>query len=224
MNWMLIIPIVLVFLLILLIFTNIKIDFQYRHVGKDDQLTVKFRAWFGLLHYTIDVPFIDMAEDKAVIAFTQKKGMDIKEKDPQMEEVTARDILKSFEDLKRLLQHVIGLHNIVRKLLKKVQVHQFIWHSVFGCGNAAHTGILTGSAWALKGSMIGGLTTYLHFNVMPIYSITPDFQKSAASTYISCIFRVRLGDAIWAGIKLFRHWKGGRLKFNLTKQSKKQNF
>lgn len=206
-------------------FTTIKIDLYYRHAGKDDQLTVKFRAWFGLLHYTIDVPFIDMGEDQGILSFTQKKGFDIEDEEPQAEEVTASDILQKIEEVKQLLQHVVGLHIIIRKLLKKVSVHTFIWHSVIGSGNAAHTGMLTGGAWALKSSIIGLLTTYLHFIVMPAITITPDFQKSAASTSISCIFSLKLGDATWAGIKLFRHWKGGRLKFNKTKQSRvKQNF
>ena len=205
--------------------TNIKIDFHYHHAGEDDQLTVKFRAWFGLLHYTIDIPLIDIADDKAVLSFTQKKGIDIEDEEAQAEEVTASDILQKIEKIKKLLQHVVGLHNIIRKLLKKVSVHTFIWNSVIGSGNAAHTGMLTGCAWALKSSIIGGLTTYLHFKVMPVISITPNFQKAAASTSISCIFSLKLGDAIWAGIKLFRHWKGGRLKFNKPKQSRaKQNF
>lgn len=225
MNWMLVIIILLVFLLILLIFTSINIDLHYHHAGNDDQLTVKFRAWFDLLHYTIDVPFIDMREDKAILSFTQKKGIDIEDEEPRTEEVTANDILEKIEEVKKLLQHVVGLHKIIRKLLKKVYVHTFTWHSVIGNGNAAHTGILTGSAWALKSSIMGGLTTYLHFKKMPAMTITPDFQKSAASTSISCIISLKLGDAIWAGIKLFRHWKGGRLKFNKTKQSRvKQNF
>jgi hypothetical protein len=79
-------------------------------------------------------------------------------------------------------------------------------------GDAAHTGVMVGGCWAIKGSIIGVLTNFLHFKVMPNLSITPDFQKQRVETSFSCILRFRVGQAIIAGIKLFRYWKGSKVK------------
>ena len=52
--------------------------------------------------------------------------------------------------MKRMLEHVVGFHRIIRHFLKKVQVKQFEWHSRIGVGDAAHTGTLVGAFGQLK--------------------------------------------------------------------------
>ena len=128
--------------------------------------------------------------------------------------------------MKRVLEHVVGFHRIIRHFLKKVQVKQFEWHSRIGVGDAAQTGTLVGSFWAIKGSIIGLLTATLHFRVNPQLTITPDFQKNSVDTTIICILRFRIGQAIMTGIKLLRYWKGSKAKLitgSLVKQSDNSN-
>ncbi len=39
--------------------------------------------------------------------------------------------------------------------MRKVTVKQFEWHSMIGVGDAAHTGMISGAIWTLKGSIVG---------------------------------------------------------------------
>ena len=128
--------------------------------------------------------------------------------------------------IKKIIKHIVGFHKIIRHFLKKVQVKQFEWNSRIGIGDAAHTGTLVGACWAIKGSIIGLLTTTLNFRVMPLITVTPDFQKERAETAILCILRFRIGQAILTGIKLLRYWKGSKaelLSDTLAKQTDNSN-
>ncbi|MGE7600877.1 DUF2953 domain-containing protein [Peribacillus sp. NPDC097675] len=213
MKWLLIIMAILLVVLLLLIFTKIKVHFSYKRVQKDDLIHMKMTAWFGLLHYTLKVPVIKKDDKSAALIVEKEKGMTDESKKESIEKVTAEDFLNGLSDIRTLIHHIVNLHRIIRNFLGKVQVKEFAWHSVVGTKNAAQTGILTGNCWALKGTIIGLLTTYLDFRIMPAYTITPDFYRRQAQTSFTCILEFRIGQAILTGIKLLRYWKGGKVSF-----------
>lgn len=220
MKWLFLISAVLIAVLLLLIFTKIRVHFSYKRVQKDDQIHMKMSAWYGLLHYTLKVPVIKKDAEATALIVDKEESMPNETKKESTEKITAEELLNGLSDLLTLIHHIVGLHRIIRNFLGKIQVKDFTWHSVVGTKYAAQTGILTGNCWILKGSIIGLLTTYLNFRVMPIYTITPDFYQKQANTSISCILEFRIGQAILTGIKLLRYWKGGKVSFKSKKLAK----
>ncbi|MFJ7744381.1 DUF2953 domain-containing protein [Peribacillus sp. NPDC097295] len=213
MKWFLIIMAILIAVLFLLVFTKIRVHFSYKRVQKDDLIHMRMTAWFGLFHYIMKVPVIKKDDESASLIVEKETGMLDEQKKESTEKVTVENLLNGLSDMRTLIHHIVDLHRIIRNFLGKIQVKEFAWHSVVGTKNAAQTGILTGNCWALKGSIIGLLTTYLDFRVMPIYTITPDFYRKQANTSITCIAEFRIGQAILTGIKLLRYWKGGKVSF-----------
>ena len=213
MKWLFIILAILIAVLLLLIFTKIRVHFSYKRVQKDDLIHMKMTAWFGLLHYTLKIPVIKKDDESASLIVEKETGMKNEPKKESTEKVTTDELLNALSDMRTLLHHIVGLHRIIRNFLGEIQVKEFGWHSVVGTKNAAQTGILTGNCWALKGTIIGLLTTYLNFRVMPTYTITPDFYRKQVKTSITCILEFRIGQAILTGIKLLRYWKGGKVSF-----------
>jgi Protein of unknown function (DUF2953) len=213
MKWLLWVLIVLIVVFVLVMVTKIKVKIRYQHIRDNDKFIVKLSAWFGLLRYTIHVPVMKVDADSASIKLKEKTGMSDQTKTEKNKRITPEDMIQTLKNIKHLLEHVVGFHKIIRHFLKKVQVKQFEWRSRIGMGNAAHTAVLVGSCWAIKGSIIGLLTAALHFRVMPVSSITPDFQEEKAETAIVCILRFRIGQAIVTGIKLLRYWKGSKVKW-----------
>ncbi|MGE7758891.1 DUF2953 domain-containing protein [Peribacillus sp. NPDC097895] len=220
MKWLLLIMGILILVLLLLIFTKVRVYIDFKRVQKNDLIHIKLSAWYGLFHYTFKVPVIKMDDDSAAIVVKQEQGMKEEEKKEEMKKITPEDLRDEFADMKEILHHVVGFHRTVRHFTGKVQVKKFTWHSMVGAKNAAHTGMLTGVCWALKGSIIGLLTTYFNFRIMPSYSITPDFHRWQANTTISCILQFRIGQAMVTGIKLLRYWKGGKANFKSRKLAK----
>lgn len=212
MKWIVWILIILLVLFVIILLTKIKVKIRYQHLHDNDEFIIKLSAWFGLLRYTINIPVIHVDLDSASVDVKENTGMSEQTKVETNKRFTPEDIINTMKNMKRILEHVVGFHKIIRQFLKKVQVKQFEWRSRIGVGDAAHTGTLIGACWAIKGSIIGLLTNSLHFRVMPFCSITPDFQEQKAETAIICILRFRIGQAIMTGIKLLRYWKGSKAK------------
>ncbi len=61
--WWWIVLILFFLLLFLLMFTKVTVNIFLQHEQDNDQLTVKFRALFGLIKYTIDVPLVMFEKD-----------------------------------------------------------------------------------------------------------------------------------------------------------------
>ena len=70
-----------------------------------------------------------------------------------------------------------------------------------------------GALWTAKGSLVGFISSFMRLKKMPVLTVTPDFQAAVAETSIKCMFRFRIGNAIFAVIKLYKLWKGGKAYF-----------
>jgi energy-coupling factor transporter transmembrane protein EcfT len=214
--WFIVILMLLFLLLLLIIFTKLTVTIDLKHVGDNDQFKIKFRAWFGLLRYTIDIPFVKVDDDgpNLIVKQGQKVGSEkadnkINEKE---EKITPEDILSTLSDIKEIAKHIVDLHKIMRRFLKKIKIKKLEWHSQVGIGDAALTGILTGAAWTIKGSVIGLISQYLKLKTIPVVTITPEFNQFCSRTKLQCIFQFRIGQAMLAGIRFIKYWKGGRPK------------
>ncbi|MGM0874910.1 MAG: DUF2953 domain-containing protein [Bacillota bacterium] len=216
MFWFIVILLLLFLLLLLIIFTKLTVTLDLNHVGDNDRFKIKFRAWFGLLRYTIDIPLVKVDDDgpNLIVKQEQKAGSEKADNkgNEKEEKVTPEDLLNSLNDIKEIAQHIVGLKKIIRRFLKKIRIKKLDWHSQLGIGDAAHTGILTGAAWTIKGSVIGLMSQYMKLETRPVVTITPEFNQFCSRTKLQCIFHFRIGQAMFAGIRFIKYWKGGRPK------------
>lgn len=216
MFWFIVILLFLLFLFIMIILTKITVTLDLNHSGDNDHFKIKFRAWYGLIRYTIDIPFVkvDDAGSNLIVKQEQKLGSDSEHNKGKNKEqkVTPDEVMNSLSDVKEIAQHIVGLHKIVKRFLKKVKVKKLEWHSQLGIGDAAHTGLLTGAAWAIKGSVIGIISQYMKLLITPVVTITPEFNRLCSKTKLQCIIQFRIGQAMLAGIRFIKYWKGGRPK------------
>lgn len=212
MKWIVTIFLLLLLMCFLSLFLKLTIVIRYKHKEDDDRLTITFRTLFGILSYRVDVPVIRVAENAPAIVTEQKitKQTTTKEK---TKHYTIEDLLNQLHNFKELVTHIVNLHTIIRSFFKKVVVKRFNWHSMIGIGDAAHTGILTGAFWTVKGGLIGLIGHLMRMENQPELSITPNFQQMVSQTYLECMFQFRIGHAMLAGLKLFKYWKGGIPRF-----------
>jgi len=214
-KWLLLALLVILFLLVIILITKVSIYFNYCHYKDNDDLKIEVRFWFGLIKFKVKVPMVKVDDDSPslVIKGNAQAGDHDQKGGEKTKQFTPDDIQNSLDDWKNLLSHIFGLHKIIRNFLKKVTIKNWQWQTVVGIGDAAHTGMLTGAIWALKGSIIGLVSHYVKMKETPVVQVIPYFQLTVAQTQISCIFQFRIGHAILAGIKLIKFWKGGRPKF-----------
>jgi hypothetical protein len=223
--WLTIALIIFLFLFILIIFTKLTISINYYHHNDNDDLKIEFKVWFGLIKYKINIPLIKIDDNSPSVIVKTKESKEQpsdKTAEKKFNQITPGDVINSLKTAKELLLHVFNLHVIISKFFSKVTIKQFEWHSMIGIGDAAHTGTLTGALWAIKGSIVGLLSHYLKMKEMPKITVTPHFQLAVIQTRFSCIFQFRIGQAILAGLKLIKFWKGGRPHFKSKTNSSKE--
>jgi hypothetical protein len=212
MNWLVIALIIIILFILLIIFSKLTILLNYYHHNDNDELKIQFRIWFGLIRYTINVPLIKFDDNSPSIVVkgsTQMGDSSGKDSPTKEGQITKESLMAKLTNAKEIIHHVSNMNVIVSKFIKRIVIKHFEWHSLVGVGDAAHTGIITGALWMLKGSVVGMLSNFLRLKEMPILSVTPHFQMAILQTHITCIFQFRIGYAILAGLKLIKFWKGG---------------
>lgn len=217
MKWFLLILLILILLLVVITFTKLKVLLHIKHFQDDDYIKIKFSAWFGLIKYTINIPFVRVDDDSPSIIIKHHSSADGEKK---KKKITWQRIKESLHDTKKIVEHVVGMHRIIKVFLKRVTITKFEWHSVLGIGDAAHTGVLTGLGWSIKGTLFSMVSHYMNVKTHPNYSVTPSFQRAISQTELTCMIHFRIGHAILAGLKLFKKWKGGIPKFKSPTLSK----
>lgn len=216
--WLLIALIILFFLLLVIIFTKLTVIINYYHHNDNDDLKIELKIWFGIIKYKINVPLIKIDDNSpsVVVKGNTHMGNSSGESDEMEQQITPNKVKNRVKDFKEILDHVSHTYVIVRKLLQKMTIKQFEWHSLLGVGDAAITGVATGVLWTLKGSIVGMLSHFLQLKKMPVLSVTPHFQFAVIQTRLTCIIQFRIGYAILAGLKLIKFWKGGRPNLEMS--------
>ncbi|MDR4889242.1 DUF2953 domain-containing protein [Fredinandcohnia sp. QZ13] len=221
MKWILFILLFLVLLFLLILVTKLTIFIEANHSQDDDHIKIKFSIWFGLIRYTINVPMVAVDNETPSIVFKkEKKGNVPTDEKKKKEKFSVHNLMDNLHDTKVILQRVTDLVPVFKHFLKKISVSRFEWHSHIGVGDAAHTGIITGLGWSIKGTIVGVMSHYLNLKTHPEYSITPSFQVAVSETRLRCMIHFRIGYAMVAGIKAIKRWRGGLPKFKSQTLSK----
>ncbi|MGJ7912835.1 DUF2953 domain-containing protein [Neobacillus sp. LXY-1] len=206
MVWLLITLLAFVLLVLVMVLTKLTVLIHYQHYNDNDNLTIEFRIWFGLIKYKKNIPLIKIDDDSPSIVV--KSDSNLNKDDEKVQQISNKEVTGYWQRTHELLDRIFNLNLIIKKLLKKVMIKQLEWETFIGVGDAAHTGIAVGALWAAKGGIVGLLSKFLNLTVMPQLSITPHFQAAVIQTQLKCMFQFRIGHAILAGLKLIKFWRG----------------
>jgi hypothetical protein len=192
-------------LVLLFLFSTVRIRFRYYRQGENDEVTVQFRMWAGLLRFQTRFPTIRLTA----------KGWNVKEstgkKPPWHRRIRWKTLRRAQREFTLLQQRVVDLYEVMRRFMAHVTCDRFIWKSGIGTGDAAETGVLAGLAWGVKTGLVAVFGSYIRWRARPHLDIVPHFQEHRLETELDCIIRFRLGHAILAMIRVLTRMraKGG---------------
>jgi len=174
----------LMFLILLLLFlslTVVRVQVSYARRGKDDQFTVGFSTWRGLVHYSFELPRIKVKKEKAI--------------SPPKWLGTASRFFKPL----RINSAIIFY------LLEKVRLRRLTWRTEIGTGDPAQTGLLAGVIWGLKGLILAACSRLLApGGAGPVVEIRPSFDRACFNMAFNCVLDVRLGHIFITGLKYLK--------------------
>lgn len=122
-------------------------------------------------------------------------------------ELTTEEVWRFLKEWSRWKDAFDRLRPIVRHLLKRTWFRQFQVQLTIGTSEVVSTGLAYGATWSLINSFLAPLTYWSNFPERPHVNISADFEKARLEGSAKCIVEVRLGYAIFAGLRLARVWK-----------------
>lgn len=213
--WILIVLFLFIFISL---FTKLTIDLTYKFDPNDQRLVVLIKALFGLIRIRMDIP--ELNDTNTEKQKSEKPDPSLDKNFTDIDSIDEDEALKAYRPIKYWMKNMNELYKVVKKSLKKVRITQLVWKSAIGTGDAATTGIISGVGWSFKGTVIGMLSYYFSLKVQPQLEIRPIFNRKISNTYVKCIFQVRAGQAILAGLKIFKLWKKMKSLRQLTENRK----
>lgn len=166
---------------------------------------------FSKIYITVDYAFADNKQKGSIhISFLKvpiyKKYLQSDEKQHSI-----LQILKSQNSISELLQEGKFLLKTLKltspsvyKLLQKLSVLHFNWHTNVGAGEASGTGMIVGGIWSIKGVIMAFLRQTTHVACSLHVNVIPYFQVKILDSKMDMKFSIRLGQAIVGGIRVLR--------------------
>ncbi len=199
-------------LMILVLLIPVKIILHYRKDHKDDILTIKIEIK-PFFQKEIKIPKILFKVKKNQPALEIEMEEFNESTSGQNKEMTHEDVddfslfeaISHFKDvLHRIRDFYHTYDHPVHYVMKKTTCQWFEWNTEVGNHNPAVTGIGTGLLWNIKSQIVGFLSHSIQFTKEhpPRIFVAPNFEKPQFYVQLDCIFTIKLGHIIKAGIEM----------------------
>ncbi len=177
-------------ILLLLFFLPVRLWIDYKHRGKtEDSLLVQISMLAGVFCYSLTVPVIS-SSDKGLTLGMQSGS---KKKLRRFTFSIPPELIKCWRQYRDLWSSGIRTFRFFRK---HIRIKRFVWHTELGMRESHRLAIVTGSLWAVKGMVLGGLHNFFFFSTPPTIRVFPRFNRNYFRVAFSCILEFPLGYAI----------------------------
>lgn len=189
-------------LLIIFYVTTIRVTLFFKREDKDDQLLIHVKFWCGLLHFKYEASIIQFSRDFSGIKYQTEMESADQPLDQKNFKINPKELITLQQRIYHFIQRIHDLHRVIRRCLKTIKIEKIRWQSTLGTGDAADTGMYTGMLWGIKSSVLGVLSSYFSFQKLPHINVEPSYQEKKLNTYLTCMFHLKFGHAILAGIRV----------------------
>lgn len=190
-------------LVVLILLSDLEVKVAVKRADEKDRWVLKFRWLYGLVRYEWLVPKMNFRGREGLIlrskTVNEQVGETTQENKMKIDEAFVK---KEYRKLKELIKNTFGISRWLKETLSHVRCVNLHWHTQIGAGDAMETATLTGLAWTLKGSLIGYLSNQIKLRTQPRLYILPLYNQTKWRTELNCIFKIRTGYAMIAGLLL----------------------
>ncbi|NLC53966.1 MAG: DUF2953 domain-containing protein [Firmicutes bacterium] len=221
-----------IFLLFLLGLLPVNFHLYYHRRGKDDYFALELRLYkFYVWRYEIPSMTWEGTAGLNQETLTSAEGFGTKEDNAQKQQIGFSAFLSNLLLIGRTLKKY-GLGGtffyfflpekyrqrvtVEEKMERKGRFNRFVWRTVLGGVEPAALGPAVGLFWSAKGVIVGFLANEYRFKEPPQIMVVPNFREKNWETMLDCIFEIKLGHIIVAGIKEYLIQLGGGKKHART--------
>jgi len=201
-----IVLIVPVFLLFLLLFFFIPLEFRvtYHKKDQDDLLTVRVRFLWGLAGYRVGIPVLSYKLSGGWPTLLSKTKLEGRKGKTLARSGWSARMFRWTAGVRRLGREYLRLYRfggVSRRFFKGIRCRHLYWVTEVGFTDPAVTGMAVGTLWACIYYVISRF--YRNVTVVaPTQQVTvvPNFRQPVLRLDFDCIFSLRIGHIIIAGL------------------------
>lgn len=203
----------LAFFLALLVWLSVslliqaEVDFRYRRKKQEDHLEIHLRALSGLWRFEFQIPSVELEWEKGP-AFSLEQvartdlGQNQAKKAVHIRYIDWKFFWRIWPRLADLFRR---LSRIKARLYRKIRCTSLEWELEVGYKDPVQTALAAGAFWTALGVSVARLYRQVTLEApKPLIQVVPSFQSPGFSCDLHCIFRLRIGHIILAGIDLLR--------------------
>lgn len=202
----------LFFLILLVAFSEVKIQIKINKKYKNDYVQINMWFLYNLIHLHKKIPLIKLESAKEGIGFTSETNIQSQNVQSKKDRLTPKKLSYYQKQYKHVLNQIHDFYPVIKQFLKHIRMDQFSWQSVIGTGDAMNTGVLSGVLWGFKGLTVGIVSKYMKLTKKPALNVIPDFKQKRMQIQFECILRFRVGHVIVTGMRLLSKYLKGGLK------------
>ena len=204
------VPFILLFILVM--FLRLRVEVHFTRKGEDDYLKLQVSMVRGLFRFKTEVPAVDVGRYLLRPVLKVKAGAEGSVSGASVKTGRVMKIPLTLDKLRKLpiyinkaLELVDRYKKTLLKLLKKIRFHYLHWTTDIGLGDPADTGIAAGLLWGVKGFLYGLFQNYAGTTgENPKFVVRPCFNAACFRLDFHCIFDMRIGHIIIAGLKIVK--------------------
>lgn len=192
---------------------RVRFDVEYHRREQNDNLMVKMSLLRGLINYKTEVPVIELEQRFFAPVLKMVSELDkvpfAPEEDKQLKvgmPITFRSLRSLPAMLKAGWQRFEQYNSALHYFFRFVRCLRFHWRTEVGLDDAAYTGIVVGIIWGVKSFLYKNFRSKIGFmSERPAIEVVPDFFHKRLALDFNCIFDIRIGHIIIAGLNFVRN-------------------
>ncbi|XID94219.1 DUF2953 domain-containing protein [Paenibacillaceae bacterium WGS1546] len=195
--------IVVLFAIIGALLSRIRVRVRYSRSGRLDQLVVIVHALYGLFQYEAITPSIIVRGWNVVYREKTEGGWgNDRYGKERKRKIGWRAVRRNARSYRLMLRSARNFKRWARRAMRKVECTRWRLDFRVGTGDAASTATVAGLLWAVSGCASGIAGQYVTFRTSPHGEVAPNYASPEFSVVWEADFRIRLGTAIAAMIRL----------------------
>ncbi len=194
----------IIIIIFIIISSSITIHVELLKNNHNDEIIIELKALFGLIKLKREYPLISLKIDEEVALEISeetegnfKKGI-INEKNKKIE---LDNLVDKISSSMNLFKRYKGVGDYA---IKKISWKTLMWETEVGFEDAAATGLIVGLINILKTNVF----VYIKNNEIGFKKISlnaiPNFNSKIIKITLNCIFRIKVGYIIIAGLKFLK--------------------
>lgn len=184
--------------------SKIKICLSFVHMEQNDEIRIDVRSLFGLIRFRYIVPLLRFRGWLEGLELKSEKTNPNKaniQGEPRRK-IDFDKIKKAIDDLRILLHNCFKFNQWFRRLLSRFHCTELNWKTSAGIGDAAETGVVVGTLWGLKTSLLGYIFRTVRLDAKPELQVMPVFNQNVFITEGIIRLHIRLWHLVAAALQL----------------------